>query len=120
MLNSVAVIGNLGADPEIKVFENSMVARFTLYVNERRTNSNGQVEPVKHRFPVEIWGKGADFASKYLHSGSRVGVQGSLRENTWQSDGQNRSRIVIRANRVENLTPKDSDTETAAEYDDNF
>lgn len=114
MLNTVAVIGNLGAAPEVRVFENTTVARFTLYVNTQRKNSSGQTEQEKHRFPVEIWGKGAEFASKYLHSGSRVGVQGSLRENTWQSEGQNRSRIIIRANRVENLTPKDDSSEPTA------
>ena len=107
MFNATQLIGNLGADPEAKYFESgSQVSRFTLYVNEK-FNRDGQPEERTHRFPVEVWGKTAEFVNNYLHKGSRVAVQGSLAENTWTDEGgQNHSRVIIKANRIENLTPK--------------
>ena len=119
MFNSTQQIGHLGADPEAKYFESgSQVSRFTLYVNERYTK-DGQTQERTHRFPVEVWGKTAEFVNNYLRKGSRVAVQGSLAENTWtDGEGQHHSRVIIKANRIENLTPKQN-TE-APEYDEAF
>lgn len=120
MINSATLLGHLGADPEAKYFESgSQVSRFTLYVNEKFTK-DAQVQERTHRFPVEVWGKTAEFVNNYLHKGSRIVVQGSLAENTWtDGNGQNHSRIVVKANRVENLTPK-AKSGAAPEYDDEF
>lgn len=111
MFNSVQLIGHLGADPEVRYFESgSNVARFTLYLNERYTNkANQTTEERTHRFTVEAWGKSAEFAANYLSKGSQVAVSGYLQENVWSTEGQNHSRITIRANRIENLTPKKSE-----------
>lgn len=112
MLNTATVLGHLGADPDAKYFESgSQVSRFTLYVNEK-FNKGGETEERTHRFPVEVWGKTAEFVNNYLHKGSRVAIQGSLVENTWTDEGgQHHSRVIIKANRIENLTPK-KDTES--------
>ncbi|MEM9008021.1 MAG: single-stranded DNA-binding protein, partial [Cyanobacteria bacterium P01_F01_bin.86] len=78
MFNATQLIGNLGADPEARYFESgSQVSHFTLYVNEK-FNKDGQTEERTHRFPVEVWGKTAEFVNHYLRKGSRVAVQGSL------------------------------------------
>lgn len=116
MFNSLQLIGHLGADPEIRYFESgSNVAKFTLYLNERYSK-NGQTQERVHRFTVETWGKTAEFVANYLRKGSRVAIQGSLAENTWaDTDGQNHSRVIVRANRIENLTPKKTGEPQAAE-----
>jgi len=117
MFNSVQIIGNLGANPETRHFESgSVVTKFTLYVNER-SGKGDQAQERTHRFQIETWGKTAEYANNYLRKGSRVAIQGTLAEDTWQDrdSGDNRSRIVIRANRVENLTPK-----KANQTDDNY
>ncbi|MEO0986807.1 MAG: single-stranded DNA-binding protein [Cyanobacteria bacterium J06639_14] len=106
MFNATQLIGHLGADPDSRYFESgSQVSRFTLYVNEK-FNKDGQTEERTHRFPVEVWGKTAEFVNNYLRKGSRVAVQGSLAENTWTDETGNHSRVIIKANRIENLTPK--------------
>lgn len=119
MINSVNLIGNLGADPEARYFESgSQVSRFTLYVNERYTKGD-EVQERTHRFPVEVWGKPAEFVNNYLHQGSKVAVQGALTEQTWEDgEQQKRSRIIVKASRVENLTPKAKDNQPATGYSD--
>ena len=106
MINTATLIGNLGADPNSRQFESgSQVSRFTLYVNEK-FNKDDQTEECTHRFPVEVWGKTAEFVKNYLRKGSRVAVHGSLAENTWTDDAGSHSRVIIKATRIENLTPK--------------
>lgn len=117
-MNTTILIGNLGADPEVRTFESgSQRAQFTLYYNEKFVK-DGQTVERTHRFTIETWGKTASFVANYLHKGSKVAVSGSLSENTWTDEGQNRSRVIVRANRVENLTPKPADEPEAVEEDD--
>lgn len=118
MFSSTQLIGNLGADPDIRFFESgSQRAQFTLYLNERFTK-DGQTQERTHRFSVEAWGKTAEFAANYLRKGSKVAVSGSLAENTWtDADQQKRSRVVVQANRIENLTPKPADQIETVEDD---
>jgi single-strand DNA-binding protein len=116
-MNTAQLIGNLGADPEVKYFESGSVkATFTLYVNEHFKDKAGETKDRVNRFAIEVWGKTAEFAANYLHKGNRIAITGSLMEQTWQDNGENRSRVVVRANRLENLTPKDN-SPTAAEED---
>lgn len=116
MFNSLQLIGHLGGDPEARYFESgSQVTRFTIYLNERYKKDDEAKERT-HRFSVECWGKTAEFATNYLHKGSRVAINGSLTENRWSDpDGQNHSRVIVRADRIENLTPKKPGEPPAAE-----
>lgn len=123
-MNSVQLIGYLGADPEVRYFESgSVVGQFTIYYNERHKGQNGQLKETTHRFHVKAWGPTATFAGEYLRKGSRVAVSGRLSEESWQdrNSGENRSRIVVVATRVDNLTAKNhadqsAQTEEFAEF----
>ncbi len=115
MINSVTLIGNLGADPETQTFQSGSVkATFVVYVNKRYTNSKGETQEKTTRVLIEVWGKTAEFAAKYLHTGSKVAITGELDEQVWSVEGQTRSRLVVRANRIENLSPK-SDADRGVE-----
>lgn len=111
MFNSAQIIGNLGADPEATNFESgSTLVRFPLYVNERYKH-DGETKERVHRFTIEAWGKTADYVINYLHKGNQVAVSGSLVEHTWTTtDGQPRSKVAIKANRIKNLTPRKVDS----------
>ena len=116
-INVATIIGHLGGDPEVKYFESgSCTARLTVYVNEKFTK-NGETQEQTHRIPVEAWGKTAEFCADYLRQGAHVAVTGSLAENRWtdQATGDNRSRLVVKAQRVENLTPKAKDQDDDGE-----
>lgn len=109
-LNIVTLVGRAGRDPEVKYFESgSVVCNFTLAVNRPSRNSE---EP--DWFNLEIWGKTAEIAGTYVRKGSLIGVQGSLKFEYWQdrASGANRSKPVIRVERLELLGSK-QDTEQA-------
>lgn len=109
-LNIVTLVGRAGRDPEVKYFESgSVLCNFTLAVNRPSRNSE---EP--DWFNLEIWGKTAEIAGTYVRKGSLIGVQGSLKFEYWQdrASGANRSKPVIRVERLELLGSK-QDTEQA-------
>lgn len=92
-LNKVLLIGNLGADPEIRHSPNgNMVASLNLATTESRKDpqSGGWQEHTEwHR--VAVFGRTAEVARDYLRKGSKVLIEGSLRTRKWQDkNGQDR------------------------------
>jgi len=102
-VNSISLVGRAGRDPEVKYFESgSIVANFTLAVNRRSRNE----EP--DWFNLEIWGKQAQVAADYVRKGSLLGVTGSFKLDQWKdkNTGDNKSKPVIRVDRLELLGSK--------------
>lgn len=118
-LNTVSLVGRAGRDPEVKYFESgSVVCNLTLAVNRRSRNSD---EP--DWFSLEIWGRNAQVAADYVRKGSLIGVTGSLKLDYWQdrSTGADRSKPVIRVDRLELLGSKrDQGDDGGTHYDDEF
>ncbi|HQK09656.1 MAG TPA: single-stranded DNA-binding protein, partial [Rectinema sp.] len=56
-----------------------------------------------HYFDIEFYGKSAEGLSKYLLKGRQVAVQGELRQDRWEKDGQQRSKVVIVAGTIRPL-----------------
>jgi single-strand DNA-binding protein len=102
-VNSVALVGRAGKDPEVNYFEKgSMVAKFTLAVNRRSRDDQPDW------FPLEIWGKQAQVAADYVRKGSLLGITGSFKLDRWsdRSSGEERSKPVITVDRLELLGSK--------------
>ena len=102
-VNSINLVGRAGRDPEVKYFESgSIVANFTLAVNRRSRNE----EP--DWFNLEIWGKQAQVAADYVRKGSLLGITGSFKLDQWKdkNTGENKSKPVIRVDRLELLGSK--------------
>lgn len=77
--NSVRLIGNLGAAPEVKEFEaGKKVARIALATNETFTNAKGEKVTETCWHNLVAWGKTAELAQKYLNKGSEVAIEGKL------------------------------------------
>ncbi|HEY9873204.1 MAG TPA: single-stranded DNA-binding protein [Candidatus Obscuribacterales bacterium] len=116
-LNVVNLVGRVGAEPDVKYFESgSRLCKLTLAVN-RRTRNNDQPD----WFNLELWDKTADVAANYVHKGSLIAVQGSLKIETWsdRTTGTNRSKPVIRVDRLDLLGSKrDNDSSMAESYND--
>lgn len=106
MLNLVAVVGRLVADPELKYTPSGVaVCSFRIAVNRRfKGESNEQTADF---FDVVAWRQQAEFVANYMSKGRLVSVSGRLRQDTWvQQDGQKRSRVQIVADDVQGLEPK--------------
>jgi single-strand DNA-binding protein len=109
--NSVTLLGNLGADPEMRYTPSGKaVANLRLAVNERYTDSAGDTRHSAHWFSVECWDKLAELGTQYLQKGSRVLVQGRLKTRSYDgSDGVTRYVTdVVATNLVFLDSPKDS------------
>lgn len=71
----MCIIGNLGADPEMRYTASGQaVTNFRMAVNQRVLISEGVWEPRAQWFKVTVWGKQAEACNQYLKSGSKVGV----------------------------------------------
>lgn len=77
--NKVQLIGHLGADPEIKIFDSGKKnAKLSLATSENYKSANGEKKEQTQWHNVIAWGKTADIAEKYLHKGSEVAIEGRL------------------------------------------
>jgi len=102
-LNHVVLIGRLTRDAEIKYTAGGQaVCKFSIAVN-RRKKVGDQWEDEANFFDIVLWGKQGESLQSYLVKGKMVGIEGELRQDRWQQDGQNRSKIEIVANYIQLL-----------------
>lgn len=97
--NRVLLMGNLTRDPEIRQVGQSAVtlAKLGLAVNERRKDKNGQPVDIPCFIDVDVWERPAELCGQYLRKGSAVFVEGILQMDTWERDGQKRTKHKVRA-----------------------
>jgi single-strand DNA-binding protein len=102
-VNHVVLIGRLTRDAELKYTANGQaVCKFSIAVNRRRKNGD-QWEDEANFFDIVLWGKQGESLQTYLVKGKMIGVDGELRQDRWQQDGQNRSKVEIIANNIQLL-----------------
>jgi len=91
-VNKVILIGNLGANPEMRFTQGGQaVANLRIATSERWTDRNGQKQETTEWHRVVLFGKQADLAKQYLTKGREVLIEGSLRTRQWQDkEGQKR------------------------------
>lgn len=108
MLNKVMLIGNLGADPELKYTQSGVaVCNFSVATSERWKDKDGQQQEATEWHRVVVWKKLAEVCEDYLHKGSKVYVEGKLQTRKWQDqNGNDRYTTEIFALNVQFLTPK--------------
>ena len=112
-VNSVTLVGRAGRDPEVRYFESgSMVANLTMAVNRRSRDD----EP--DWFNLEIWGKQAQVAADYVKKGSLLGIIGSVKLDRWtdRASGEERSKPVVRVDRLELLGSKRDNQESTGSF----
>jgi len=102
-INHVVLIGRLTRDAELKYTAGGQaVCKFSIAVNRRKKNGD-QWEDEANFFDIVLWGKQGESLQSYLVKGKMVGVDGELRQDRWQQDGQNRSKVEIIANYIQLL-----------------
>ena len=92
--NKVQLIGHLGANPEIKIFdENKKLAQLSLAVNDGFKNAEGVWQDDIQWFNLVAWSKLADYAEKNLLKGQELAIEGRLVNNTY-TDKQDVKKTV--------------------------
>eukprot|EP00521_Asterionellopsis_glacialis_P002502 CAMPEP_0195257550 /NCGR_PEP_ID=MMETSP0706-20130129/6883_1 /TAXON_ID=33640 /ORGANISM="Asterionellopsis glacialis, Strain CCMP134" /LENGTH=256 /DNA_ID=CAMNT_0040310775 /DNA_START=8 /DNA_END=778 /DNA_ORIENTATION=- len=103
-LNTVNLVGRVGNDPDPRYFDDGkVVLNLSLAVKrkyhplERKARNIQSGEEETDWFPLEIWGRDAEFASKYVDKGCRIGVTGSMNIDSWtdKATGEFRERAKI-------------------------
>lgn len=104
-LNKVFLIGNLTRAPELRYTPASVaVANLGLAVNRRFRDKNGDFKEDVCFLTVTVWDKQAEACCQFLQKGSPIFVEGVLQSRSWEtSDGQKRSTIDVRAERIQFL-----------------
>lgn len=97
-VNKVILVGNLGADPEVKYLEgDNVVANLSLATTEAYKDRSGNRVEQTEWHDLELWGAQAKIAEQYLKKGSQIYVEGKIRSDKWTDDqGQNRKKTKIR------------------------
>ncbi len=105
--NRVIVMGNLTRDPDVReVGVNAVkVCRFSLAMNERRKDRNGNVLDIPTFVDVDAWDKLGELCGQYLKKGRSVLVEGRLQSDSWEKDGQKHQKLKIRAATVKFMPP---------------
>ncbi|RYY07888.1 MAG: single-stranded DNA-binding protein [Sphingobacteriaceae bacterium] len=77
--NSVRLVGNLGANPEVKSFDqNKKMAKLALATNETYHNQKGEKVTETQWHNLILWGKQAEIAESYLKKGDEISIEGKL------------------------------------------
>ena len=102
--NRVILMGNLTRDIDLKYTPGgTAVTDIGLAVNDRRKSASGEWVDETTFVDVTLWGRTAEVASEYLSKGSPVLIEGRLKLDTWETDGQKRSKLRVSGERMQML-----------------
>jgi single-strand DNA-binding protein len=102
--NRVILMGNLTRDIQLRHTPGGTpVTEVGLAVNDRRKNQNGEWVDETTFVDVTFWGKTAEVAAEYLGKGSPVFVEGRLKLDTWEKDGQKNYKLRVVCDRMQML-----------------
>jgi single-strand DNA-binding protein len=103
-LNKVLLMGNLTRDPEVKYTpKGNAVGDLAIAINDSYKAADGTIKETVTYVDVEVWGRQAETCKQYLTKGRPVFVEGQLKLDQWEQDGQKKSRLKVRADRVQFL-----------------
>jgi single-strand DNA-binding protein len=120
-LNRVTLIGNLGADPELRSTpQGTSVATISIATTENYKDKNGEWQENTEWHRIVLWSRLADIAGEYLKKGNKVYIEGKLQTRNYEDkDGVTRYITEIKATNMILLTPKDTaDTDITADKND--
>ena len=109
-LNKIQLIGNVGKNPEVRTFDGgNKVANFTLATTKHYTDRNGQLVDATTWHNIQVNGKIAEVAEKYVQKGDPIYVEGELTARTYV-DRNNVERVIyeVRASQLQFLRQRGS------------
>ncbi len=119
-VNKVIIIGNLGADPEARQFNNGgSVTNISVATSEQWTDKqSGEKREATEWHRVSLFNRLGEIAAQYLRKGSKVYIEGSLRTRKYQApDGSDRYATEIRADQMQMLDSNDDNKKPISHLD---
>lgn len=110
MLNKVILIGNVGADPEVRTLESGVkVATLRLATTERGKDKDGNQTSHTEWHNIVLWRALADVADRYVRKGTQLYVEGRLRTREWSTrEGEKRYSVEVMCDDMKMITRKES------------
>jgi single-strand DNA-binding protein len=97
------IVGRLTRDAELKYTNSGQaVCHFSVATSSRRKKGDQWLDESSF-WDVDLWGKQGESINQYLTKGKLVAVEGAMRQDRWEQDGQTRSKTLITANTVQLL-----------------
>lgn len=101
--NRVILVGNMTRDPELRyIASGTAVSDIGLAVNDRVKKGDQWVEETTF-VDVTLWGRTAEIANEYLSKGSPVLIEGRLKLDRWEKEGQKHSKLKVIGERLQML-----------------
>ena len=113
MLNQIHLIGNVGADPELKETSAGSIVNLSLATTERWKSKDGEQKEATQWHRISFFGKPAEIISQYVHKGSKLYVGGSVEYRSYEKDGETRYSTNIRGREFKFLDSKGGDSRPA-------
>jgi single-strand DNA-binding protein len=115
-LNKVMLIGNLTRDVELKTLNTgTSIAQIGLAINRKWKDHAGADKEEVTFVDCEAWGKTAEIMAKYLTKGKPVYLEGRLKLDVWEKDGEKRSKLKVVVESFQFLGGKGGDDAAPAE-----
>lgn len=86
-VNRIILVGNAGSDPDIRETKNGTAVAHVSLATDRRTRRNGEEGQTTDWHRLTFWGKSSELASRLVHRGSRLYVEGRLEYGSFERDG---------------------------------
>lgn len=114
-INSVSISGNVTRDSALtETVSGSFVLKFSVAVNDRKKNKDGQWDDYASFIDCVMFGKRAQSISQYIKKGTKVAIHGKLNQDRWQDKetGKMRSSVVVYVDEIELMSRKESTSQS--------
>ncbi len=105
-MNRYTAIGNLTKDPNCRDAGESKVCNFSIAINEYHYNGGNKTQSTFY-IDVECWNRQAENCNKFLRKGNKVAIEGKLKTNSWEKNGQKINKFICVADRVHFLASEE-------------
>ena len=104
-MNSFNCIGRIGKEPETRYTESgTVICSFSLAISDGK-DKEGKDKTLW--LDVKAFNKTAELIAKHFKKGSQIGISGKLEQESWEKEGQKRSKIVVIANNISFIGKKE-------------
>lgn len=108
-VNKIFLLGNVGKEPEVKVFDNGdMKTTFTLATSDQWTDKQGNKQESVEWHNCVTYRQLAKIASDYVKKGSKVFVEGRIKTNSWEKDGVKKYQTTVEVLKLLVLDKRDN------------
>jgi single-strand DNA-binding protein len=116
-VNQTFLIGRIGQDPEVK-YTKSGVAYCQVNLAVNRTTKDAAGNTITDWIPLQVWDKRAENFAKYVTKGQQISVTGQLQIESWEQNGEKRSKAKVILDGFHMLGSKSDKSPTDPEHED--